>query len=41
MDKHEEYQQALEDYASERISYIFIDIHEELDNIEQNLETEA
>jgi hypothetical protein len=41
MDKHEEYNQALEDYAQERINYVFIDINEELDNIGRTLETEA
>lgn len=41
MEKHEEYNQALEDYAQERINYVFIDINEELDNIERILETEA
>lgn len=41
MEKHEEYNQALEDYAQERINYVFIDIYEELDNIERILETEA
>jgi|APGre2960657373_1045057.scaffolds.fasta_scaffold224395_2 hypothetical protein len=41
MSKHEEYNQALEDYAQERIDYVFLDIHEELDNIEKTLDTEA
>jgi hypothetical protein len=41
MVKHEEYQKALDDYANEKITYLFIDLHEELDNIEQNLDTEA
>jgi hypothetical protein len=41
MEKHEEYNQALEDYAQERINYVFIDIYEELDNIDRTLETEA
>ena len=38
---HEEYNQALEDYAKRRIEYVFLDISEELDNIERTLETEA
>ena len=41
MSKHEEYDQALEEYASQKIDYVFIDISEELDNIERTLETEA
>jgi glutaredoxin-related protein len=41
MEKHEEYNQALEDYAQQRVDYVFIDIYEELDNIERTLETEA
>lgn len=41
MSKHEEYNQALEDYAQERINYVFLDIHEDLDNIEATLDTEA
>jgi glutaredoxin-related protein len=38
---HAEYNQALEDYAKERVDYVFLDIHEELDNIERTLETES
>jgi molecular chaperone GrpE (heat shock protein) len=38
---HEEYNQALEDYAKQRLEYVFLDISEELDNIERTLETEA
>jgi glutaredoxin-related protein len=40
-DNHAEYNQALEDYAKERVDYVFLDIHEELDNIERTLETES
>lgn len=41
MDKHQEYEKAIHDYAQERINYVFLDIHEELDNIERTLDTEA
>lgn len=41
MEKHEEYNRALEDYSNEKIEYIFIDISEELDNIERTLESES
>lgn len=40
-DKHEAYDVALEKYADEKISYIFLDIHEELDNIDRTLESES
>ena len=40
-ERHEDYQGALDDYAGNKIDYVFIDIAEELDNIEQTLETEA
>lgn len=39
--KHEAYDTALEKYADEKISYIFLDIHEELDNIDRTLESES
>ncbi len=40
-EKNQDYHEALEDYASQKIDYVFIDISEELDNIERTLETEA
>ena len=40
-DKHEAYDIALEKYADEKITYIFLDIHEELDNIDRTLESES
>lgn len=39
--KHEAYDTALEKYADEKISYIFLDIHDELDNIDSTLESES
>ena len=40
-EKNQDYHEALEEYASHKIDYVFIDISEELDNIERTLETEA
>lgn len=39
--KHEAYDTSLEKYADEKISYIFLDIHDELDNIDSTLESES
>ena len=39
--KHEAYDIVVEKYADEKISYIFLDIHEELDNIGRTLESES
>jgi hypothetical protein len=41
MTKHEEYTEALMEQCEQKIHYIFLDIEDELDNIEQELETEA
>lgn len=41
IEKHGEYDESIEEYTSRRIEYIFADIHEELDNIERTLDTEA
>ena len=40
-EKNQPYEAALEDYASQKIDYVFLDISEELDNIERTLETES
>lgn len=40
-EKNQDYHEALEEYASQKIDYVFIDISEELDNIERTLDTEA
>jgi len=40
-ERNQDYHAALEEYASEKIDYVFIDISEELDNIERTLDTEA
>jgi glutaredoxin-related protein len=40
-EKNQDYHEALEDYASQKIDYVFLDISEELDNIERTLETES
>lgn len=39
--KHNEYDESIEEYTSRQIEYIFADIHEELDNIDRTLDTEA
>jgi hypothetical protein len=41
MSKHEEYTETLVEQCEQKIHYIFLDIDEELDNIEENLEAEA
>lgn len=41
MEKHEEYAETLNEHCEQKIHYIFLDIDDELDNIEENLETEA
>lgn len=40
-EKHQEYNDSLEEYALRKLEYAFLDIHEELDNIERTLETES
>lgn len=40
-DKHNEYDESIEEYTARQIEYLFVDIHEELDNIERTLDTEA
>lgn len=40
-EKHQEYSDSLEEYASRKLEYAFLDLHEELDNIERTLETES
>lgn len=40
-DKHEAYDEELQEYAQNKLNYAFLDIFEELDNIERTLETEA
>lgn len=39
--KHNEYDDSIDEYTLSQIEYIFVDIHEELDNIEKTLDTEA
>jgi hypothetical protein len=41
MEKHEEYTEALSDHCEQTVHYIFTDIDEELDNIEEHIDTEA
>jgi hypothetical protein len=41
MSKHEEYTETLTEQCEQKIHYIFLDIEDELDTIEENLETEA
>lgn len=40
-DKHESYDESLEEYASEKIDFVFLAIYDELDNIEQRTQSEA
>lgn len=40
-DKHKAYDEELQEYAQNKLNYAFLDICEELDNIERTLETEA
>ena len=39
--KHEEYSETLTEQCEQKIHYIFLDIDEELNNIEEELDTEA
>lgn len=39
--KHEEYDDALQQYADQQLQFVFQDIEEELDNIEQLVDTES
>lgn len=41
MAKNGEYVEAINEQCEQKIHYIFLDIDEELDNIEQELDTEA
>jgi hypothetical protein len=41
MKKHEEYTETILENCEHKIHYIFLDIEEELDNIEEELDTEA
>jgi c-di-AMP phosphodiesterase-like protein len=39
--KHEEYSETLTEQCEQKIHYIFLDIEDELDNIEEELDTES
>lgn len=39
--KHEEYDYALEQYAEQQLQFVFQDIEEELDNIEQLVNSDS
>lgn len=39
--KHQEYDDALQDFAEQQLNYVFRDIEEELDNIEKLVDTES
>jgi hypothetical protein len=39
--KHEEYDYALEQYADQQLQFVFQDIEEELDNIEQLVNSDS
>lgn len=41
MTKHEEYSETLTEQCEQKIHYIFLDIEDELDNIEEELDTES
>jgi len=41
MEKHKEYTEALMEQCEQKIHYIFLDIEDELNNIEEELDTEA
>jgi MinD-like ATPase involved in chromosome partitioning or flagellar assembly len=39
--KHQEYTDAVEQYAEQQLDYVLLDIEEELDNIETLVQTES
>jgi len=41
VENHEEYTRAITEICEQKIHYIFIDIEEELRNIEKNVDTES